>query len=105
MPFVFLLASTIARASESPGRAVKMMRCLFNTVIGGEKKNIFRLLHANLLVNGLLEMLIVHNGSHFSITVGGPIGSGNFHTRFTGINSKAEKEKCIQFFGGKRIEL
>lgn len=69
------------------------------------KKNIFRLLHANLLVNGLLEMLIVHNGSHFSITVGGPIGSGNFHTRFTGINSKAEKEKCIQFFGGKRIEL
>ena len=63
----------------------------------GGKKNIFRLLHANLLVNGLLEMLIVHNGSHFSITVGGPIGSGNFHTRFTGINSKAEKEKCIQF--------
>ena len=54
------------------------------------KKNIFRFLHANLLVNGLLEMLIVHNSSHFSITVGGPIGSGNFHTRFTGINSEKE---------------
>lgn len=71
MPFVFLLASTLALTSWSLGIA------------------------ANLLVNRLLEMLSIYDGSDLTRGVRCPVRCDNFNLRLAGIESSSARTTIL----------
>jgi len=64
------------------------------TVIQSIKHKAKRYLRTNFLMNCLLKMLCIDNGTYFTGRVGGPVGCHNFNLRFACIDAV-----CVSVWG------
>ena len=50
-------------------------------------------IHANFLMYSLFKLVVIDNCPNFAIAVGSPIRSGNFNTRFAGVDPESKSKK------------
>ncbi len=50
-------------------------------------------IHANFMMYSLFKLVVIDNCPNFAIAVGSPIRSGNFNTRFAGVDPESKSKK------------
>ena len=58
-------------------------------------------IHANFLMYSLFKLVVIDNCPNFAIAVGSPIRSGNFNTRFAGVDPESRRKKMAKLRNSK----